>query len=553
MASIFSLYGEIFVDNEKATKGIEDTKTKAEKAKESFQNLSKSCMDLSKKMTLGFTAGVAAITGIVESTKEYRNTMSGLETSFKTAGLEADDATNTYKSLYSVLGDTGKAKEAAQFIGLMAKNEKDLATWTDICTGVYATFGDALPIEGLTEAANETVKVGQVTGVLADALNWVGISEDEFNEKLSACSDEQEREKLIRETLNDTYKEASDIYKETNESIIQNNESQANLTENLSNIAEIFEPLVTKGKELLNSVLIGLQPVLTFFVNNLNILGPLLISLWATITGFGLIGKIKTFKTTLSSAFTLISSNPIVLVIGAIVAALTLLITNWDTVKEGFVSGLEYIGEKIEVFKTKVVEIVTKIKDFFVNAFNGIKNTFKNTIDSIVSYCKNVINIFKNIIDFIKNVFTGNWKGAWENIKNIFKNIVDGFGNIFKVPINFIIDLINGFISGLNKIQVPDWVPLVGGKGINIPLIKKLKVGIDYVPYDEMPAILHKGEQVLTAEEAQEYKSNKYNKKQDNNYIYNNNIVIKKLEVREEKDIKRIAEELYYLQQKREV
>ena len=251
MASIFSLYGEIFVDNEKATKGIEDTKTKAEKAKESFQNLSKSCMDLSKKMTLGFTAGVAAITGIVESTKEYRNTMSGLETSFKTAGLEADDATNTYKSLYSVLGDTGKAKEAAQFIGLMAKNEKDLATWTDICTGVYAKFGDALPIEGLTEAANETVKVGQVTGVLADALNWVGISEDEFNEKLSACSDEQEREQLIRETLNDTYKEASDVYKETNESIIQNNESQANLTENLSNIAEIFEPLVTKGKEFL--------------------------------------------------------------------------------------------------------------------------------------------------------------------------------------------------------------------------------------------------------------------------------------------------------------
>lgn len=553
MASIFSLYGEIFVDNEKATKGIEDTKTKAEKAKESFQNLSKSCMDLSKKMTLGFTAGVAAITGIVESTKEYRNTMSGLETSFKTAGLEADDATNTYKSLYSVLGDTGKAKEAAQFIGLMAKNEKDLATWTDICTGVYATFGDALPIEGLTEAANETVKVGQVTGVLADALNWVGISEDEFNEKLSACADEQEREKLIRETLNDTYKEASDVYKETNESIIQNNESQANLTENLSNIAEIFEPLVTKGKELLNSVLIGLQPVLTFFVDNLNILGPLLIALWATITGFGLIGKIESFKTSLSSAFTLISSNPIVLVIGAIVAALTLLITNWDTVKEGFISGLEYIGEKIEVFKTKVIEIVTKIKEFFVNTFNGIKNTFKNTIDSIVNSCKNVINIFKNIIDFVKNVFTGNWKGAWENIKNIFKNIVDGFGNIFKVPINFIIDLINGFISGLNKIQVPDWVPLVGGKGINIPLIKKLKVGIDYVPYDEMPAILHKGEQVLTAEEAQEYKSNKYDKKQDNNYIYNNNIVIEKLEVREEKDIKRIAEELYYLQQKREV
>lgn len=552
MASIFSLYGEIFLDNEKATKGIEDTKTKAEKTKESFKQLSNSCMDLSKKMTVAFAGGVAAITGVVESTKEYRNTMNGLETAFKTAGFEAENANETYKSLYSVLGDTDKAKEAAQFLGLMANNEQDLATWTDICTGVYATFGDALPIEGLTEAANETAKVGQVTGVLADALNWVGISEDEFNEKLSNCANEQEREKLIRETLNSTYKEASDLYKETNESIIENNESQANLTENLSAIAEIFEPLVTKGKEFLNEVLVNAQPYLTFFVDNLNIIGPLLISLWATVTGFGLIGKIEALKTTLSSAFALISTNPIVLVIGLIIAALLLLITNWDTVKNTFISGLEFIGQKIEEFKTKFMEIVETIKSLILGALTNLKSNFQGTIDSIVASCNNVINVFKNIIDFIKNVFTGNWKGAWENVKNIFKNIAEGLGNIFKTPINFIIDIMNGFIKGLNKIKIPDWVPAVGGKGIDIPLIKKLRVGIDYVPYDEMPALLHKGEQVLTAEEAQEYRTNS-KQKEENNYIYNNNIVIEKMEVRKDADIKRIAEELYYLLQKREV
>lgn len=552
MASIFSLYGEIFLDNEKATKGINDTKTKAEKAKESFKQLSNSCMDLSKKMTVGFAGGVAAITGVVESTKEYRNTMNGLETAFKTAGFEAENANETYKSLYSVLGDTDKAKEAAQFLGLMVNNEQDLATWTDICTGVYATFGDALPIEGLTEAANETAKVGQVTGVLADALNWVGISEDEFNEKLSNCANEQEREKLIRETLNSAYKEASDLYKETNKSIIENNESQANLTENLSAIAEIFEPLVTKGKEFLNEVLVNSQPYLTFFVNNLNIIGPLLISLWATVTGFGLIGKIETLKVTLSSAFTLISTNPIVLVIGLIIAALLLLITNWDAVKNAFISGLDFVGQKIEGFKTKIIEIVNVVKNIFLGVLSNLKNNFQGTINSMVAYCNNIINVFKNIIDFIKNVFTGNWKGAWENVKNIFKNIASALGNIFKTPINFIIDIMNGFIKGLNKIKIPDWVPSVGGKGISIPLIKKLKVGIDYVPYDEMPALLHKGEQVLTAEEAKEYR-NASNRKEDKNYIFNNNIVIEKMEVRKDADIKRIAEELYYLQRKREV
>ena len=56
-------------------------------------------------------------------------------------------------------------------------------------------------------------KVGQVTGPLADALNWAGESEDAFNEKLAACSSEQERAALITETLNRLYSEAAGNYR----------------------------------------------------------------------------------------------------------------------------------------------------------------------------------------------------------------------------------------------------------------------------------------------------------------------------------------------------
>lgn len=133
---------------------------------------------------------------------------------------------------------------------------------------------------------------------------------------------------------------------------------------------------------------------------------------------------------------------------------------------------------------------------------------FKAAFDAIQPILDNVIGIFKNIIDFIKNVFTGNWQGAWENIKNIFKNIAEGLGNIFKAPINFIIGIINGFIRALNHIKIPDWVPGIGGFGINIPEIPKLKVGIDSVPEDDFPALLHKGERVLTKEENAEYNKN---------------------------------------------
>lgn len=462
MASIFSLYGNIFIENEEANKKIEDTTKKGNKAGTSFTDLSKKAGDLSKKMTQAFTVGAAAITGIVEGTKEYRNAMAGLTTAFETNNLSSNQAKNTYKELYGILGDTDKAKESAQFIGMLADNEKELAEWTNIATGVYSQFGDALPLEGLTEAANETAKVGQVTGVLADALNWVGISEDEFNLKLQAVNTEAEREQLIRETLNTAYTDASALYKQTNADIIKNNEVQAEMIDKTSQLAERLQPLITKGKELLAEVLEKILPFIEWIIDNINIIGPLVVGVWGTITALGMVNKIKTFGSTISGVFNLISANPIVLIIGAIITAVILLIANWDKVK---VAG-------------------KSVYEFLVKVFTDLKGKITNIL---------------------------------EGIKQIFSNIFNGIVSIVKSPINVLISGLNTFINGLNKIKIPDWVPAVGGKGINLPLIKKLRVGIDYVPYDEMPALLHKGERVLTKDEAQEYRQNKNVLVQSNN------------------------------------
>ena len=76
----------------------------------------------------------------------------------------------------------------------------------------------------MIESANETAKVGEVTGSLADALNWVGISEDAFNEKLAACSSESERNRLIMETLSGAYDEASGAFYRNNEALVASRE-----------------------------------------------------------------------------------------------------------------------------------------------------------------------------------------------------------------------------------------------------------------------------------------------------------------------------------------
>lgn len=181
-----------------------------------------------------------------------------------------------------------------------------------------------------------------------------------------------------------------------------------------------------------------------------------------------------------------------------------------------FMTLLQPLLELINTILPPIISLFTEIINFILPPLQTalsvvaevLGGAFKGAFDAIKPILDNVIGIFKNIIDFVKNVFTGNWQGAWENVKNIFKNIADGLGNIFKAPINFIIGIINGFIRGLNHIKIPDWVPGVGGFGINIPEIPKLKVGIDSVPEDDFPALLHKGERVLTKEENAEYNRN---------------------------------------------
>lgn len=171
----------------------------------------------------------SSVWNLDEATEEYRVAQARLNTAYEAAGYDAQTATKAYSGLYKVLGETDRATEAAQLLAKLATNTQDVTTWTRIAAGVSGTFGDSLPIEGLIEAANETAKVGQVTGVLADALNWAGISEDEFNAQLARCAGTTERTALITQTLAETYDEASDAFERNSAEIIAAREAQLRL------------------------------------------------------------------------------------------------------------------------------------------------------------------------------------------------------------------------------------------------------------------------------------------------------------------------------------
>ena len=238
----------------------------------------------------GIIGAAGALTGLASSQEEAIQQSGQLETAWVSAGGTAEQASSTYASFYRILGDSSSATEASQNLARLTTNEQELQQWTDIAAGAYATFGDALPLQNLAEAAQETAHTGTVTGGLADALNWSTASaeqwsaalsghssaqaafnqavaegqtkEDAFNAALAACGSEQERSQLITETLTGLYADAGRQYQETNKDLLASRDAQNEMNQSMQELGEAALPVKTAVTEIGTSLLNTLAPAL---------------------------------------------------------------------------------------------------------------------------------------------------------------------------------------------------------------------------------------------------------------------------------------------------
>lgn len=429
--SVFALLGKLAIDGvDETKKALDDVAKGGEDAKNkltvSFQDIGNKAGELGKKMALGLAGVVTASVAGVEATREFRQDYGKLETTFQTTNQAAGTAKETFTTLFGILGEDDTAIEAANHLAMLTNNEKDLNQWTDILTGVYATFGDSLPLEGLAEAANETMRVGQVTGPLADALNWAGVNEDAFNEKLLKCTSNQEREALIRETLNGLYGEASETYKTVNGDVIANNEAQANLNMQLADATAKLEPLVTQGKLLIAEVLVKLQPLITWVIDNISWLAPLVLGFMTTLFALNIASKVQKFIPIVKTLFTVLKANPI----GLVITAITLL-----------VGAFIYLWNNCEGFREFWIKLGSKIKEVWNKAVDGVKKGIQNVKDFFGDLKENVsskIESLKTKVTSVFNTIKEKMSKPVEKARDTIKGIVDkikGFFNFeFKTP-----------------------------------------------------------------------------------------------------------------------
>lgn len=387
--------------------------------------------DFAKK-TIKF--GAAAATGLAagflaldNATEEYRIAQGKLNTAYEAAGYSARAASTAYGEFYKILGDTDTATEASQLLAKLTRSEQDVTSWTRIAAGVSGTFGDSLPIEGLIESSNETVKTAKVTGVLADALNWVGIREDDFNAKLERCSDEGERNRLLMDTLSAAYERAADAFYRNNQELVRARANQtamntvtaklgsaAQTAKNwiwqllgaqedgslragsaldwlsqradglmekfqqwsqdgtVTRLAQQFDQGLAKGIDMASRAF-------QWVVDNGDTIKRVLVGVGTALAAVKIlkfasdtITAVKTVQQFLHVAGLFVSTNPIVLGVTAAIAAGALLIANWDKVKATALSLWE--GAK---------QVFGGIRDSVTGAFDTAKETVSGFFDWI--------------------------------------------------------------------------------------------------------------------------------------------------------------------------
>lgn len=395
---------------------------------------------------ISVAAIAASINELVSTTNEFQEDMGKLSVAAQQNSVSTDAANGAYRDMVGILGETDQSVEAVNHLfALCGDNTKSLSDWTNIASGVYATFGDSLPLEGLTEAANETAKVGQVTGPLADAINWaseaavqqgVALSgnqaaidaynsalasgatqEDAFNAALASCSTEQERAQLITDTLSGVYAEAGAQYQQTNADVIAYRQSQSDLTAAMSSLGQTFMPIVTGLTDVATMLLSGVQPAVQWFVTNLPIIAPVLAGIATTIGLLALVLNASTIATTAQTVATnaaaaaqgllnaVMNANPIALIVVLIAGLVVAIVGLWNNSEafRNFVTSAfqqiqqvaqDVIDAIVNFFTVTVPSAIEVVMMHFQILWNKIVSVFDGALSTVSGFVSNVVNFF---------------------------------------------------------------------------------------------------------------------------------------------------------------
>lgn len=388
------------------------------------------------------TALAGGLVAATESSKEFTDNMTKLTTAADAAGVSTDFAEDAFSNLYGILGDETAANTTVSNFMAMGTSTENLNSLLNSSAGIWAKYGDSIPLDGLAESVNETAKVGQITGNLADALNWAGVNEDDFNDKLSACSDEQERQQLIVDTLNGLYGELGTEYQKNNQAMIDLNKAQLDMKNSIAQIGTAFTPVLAMftsfGAGVLSSIVPDVENLAGAFTDLTN-----------GVDGAGekIGSSIGNILTTLVTTIT--SIMPTVATVG---------VTIIQSLVQGITDNAEMIlSAASEIVMTLANGIVTLVPQLLTNVVEIVSQIANQIITLAPQLLTAAIQLFSVLVDAIMQLDLGSQITSLidtllSTIVAFLPQMLDAATQLFMQIVNAIPELLNQLLPRLPEI-----------------------------------------------------------------------------------------------------
>lgn len=413
-------------------------------------------------LAAGVTVGIKAVLDTTEVSKEYNRNQAVIAGAATQGGYNTKDLQYMRKQMYGYTGDDMMATNAVSNLTGMGLNIKDMQKTLDAATAVWTKYGDSIPIEGLTESINETAQVSKVTGNLADALNWAGVSEDSFNNRLEATKTVQERAKLINDTLIGSYGKSKQIYDENTKAIRAYNESQDAVAQKQAELGKTLAPVNTMINNAKVALMNGLMPVIQ------------------EITP-----KVLEFGEKVKSAFEKFrkseEANNLLQVFRGVFE------TVWNAAK----AVIEAVSPTIKNIFNWIGDHANQIKGIIQKLGNIWKNVW-GTVGPILQAAWKILEpILSSFVDALDAVLwvAEKLSGALNGVSQAFKNIAQAFGR----------KDVQKALNASNSVKTD---PTYGA----YTQIKDRAMGQRVIPRDNTLINAHQGEMLLTAREVRQYK-----------------------------------------------
>ena len=450
-----------------------------------LNSVSSSMTNFGNKMSLAVTAPLVVLGGkMVNAASDMEENLNKVDVAF---GKSADNVKAWADTATESFGlSKNQALEATSLFGDMATSmglPQDAAA--DMSTSLAGLAGDLASFKNIDIEQAMTALNGVFTGE-TESLKTLGIVMTETNLKQFAEDaglvynemSQAEKVQLRYAYVMEATKNAQGDYARTADGTANSMRTlQATFDNLIALLGTSLLPAITPVIQFITDLLKKFSELEPGTQKMIVIIGAVLAALGPVVS---VVGGIISVVSTLMPIITAVVSalNPVTLAIGAVIAAIVLLIKNWDAVKETMQKFDDFLQE---IFAKDFTEVFGPVLGEALNAF------FQN-VENIWNSIKQ---IFNGIVTFISGVFAGDWEKAWEGIKDIFEGVFKAFEALAKAPLNAVIGAINGLISGvesgLNKIiemindidfDIPDWIPVFGGKSfdINIPKVKPVKI-----------------------------------------------------------------------------